>query len=117
MSLQAKPEERRIDRRFTFAQKVYWQETDEFIGFAENISLTGLMLVTKQPIDNLQELSIWFGVDKDEKMLNRIFVSAYRVWQSFTDDGPKLHCYGLHLGNLNEDSKKKIEALLDKLAG
>ncbi len=117
MSIQAQYKERRIERRFAFTQKVYWQDTDEFLGFAENISMTGMMLVTKQPVDSMKELQIWFGVDKEDKRTNRIFLAAYRVWHSFTDDGPDLYCYGLHFSTLDLDAKQKLETLLDKLAG
>ncbi len=96
MKSQLKLNEKRRLKRFSVRLKVYCQKTDALIGYAENLHIEGMMLVTKEPIKADQELQIWFGADKDEKRLNRIFLSTYKVWHSFTDDDERLYYSGLH---------------------
>ncbi len=104
-------EKRRL-KRFSARLKVYSQLTDDLIGYSENLHTEGMMIVTKNPIAKDQELQIWFGATKEEKRLNRIFVSAYKVWESFTNEGERLYYSGLHFVAPSEDVLDKIQTLL-----
>lgn len=74
-----------------------------------------MMIVSKQPIPEKQELQVWFGAAKDEKRLNRIFLSAYKVWNSFNDTEERLYYSGLHFVSPSEDTLDRIQSLLDEL--
>ena len=115
MSVQAKVKENRKYRRYPTRLKVYKQENDELLGYGNNISLGGMHIMSKQLIPEDTILNIWFGVEKDGKKLNRIFVSAYRVWQSFTDTDERVYYSGLHFGGADEDVQNKIQELIYEL--
>jgi len=107
-------EKRRL-KRFSARLKVYSQLTDELIGYSENLHTEGMMIVTKEPLTKNEELQIWFGATKEEKRLNRIFVSAYPVWNSFTDDGDPFYYSGLHFVPPPEKTLDQIQTLLNNL--
>ncbi|MBL1141514.1 MAG: PilZ domain-containing protein [Proteobacteria bacterium] len=115
MNAQLQLKEKRRLKRFSAQLKVYSQINDELIGYSENLHVEGMMIVTKKPIPKDQEIDIWFGVDKEEKRLNRIFVSAYKVWESFTDNDERFYYSGLHFIAPSGDTLDKIQTLLYKL--
>lgn len=114
MLLETQPEikEQRRLQRHSVKLSVYSQETDELIGQAENLHIEGMMIATKNLLPEKQEMRLWFGADKDEKRLNRIFVSAYRVWSSFSDDDERFYYSGLHFIAPPEDTLDQIQELI-----
>lgn len=115
MSAQLQIKEKRRLKRFSARLKVYSQINDELIGYSKNLHIEGMMIVTKEPIQKNQELEIWFGASKEEKRLNRIFVSAYKVWESFTDNGDRFYYSGLHFVAPSEGTLDKIQNLIYSL--
>ena|GEM_PF-4271563 len=113
MSTQLQVNEKRRLKRFSVHLKVYSQLTDELLGYAENLHTAGMMLVSKKPIPEKQEILIWFGATKEEKRLNRIFLSAYKVWNSFTDTEDRLYYSGLHFVSPSEETMDNIELLIE----
>ncbi len=114
MGTQLQTREKRRLKRFSVRRKVYSQLTDELIGYSEDMHLEGMRLVSKDPIPENQELQIWFGVTKEDKRLNRIFASAYKVWSSFTDNDERLYHSGLHFVSPSEDILDKIQLLIEE---
>ncbi len=112
MNAQLQTNEKRRLKRFSARLKVYSQATDELIGYSENLHTEGMMIVTKKSLPNNQELEIWFGATKEEKRLNRIFISAYKVWESMTADGERFYYSGLHFVAPSEDTLDRIQTLL-----
>ncbi|GJM04025.1 MAG: hypothetical protein DHS20C09_00160 [marine bacterium B5-7] len=112
MSAQLQTREKRRLKRFSVRLKVYSQQTDELIGYAENLHIAGMMIATKKPIPSKQELSIWFGASKEEKRLNRIFLTTYKVWESFTDTQDRLYYSGLHFVSPSDETLDKIQDLI-----
>lgn len=115
LSAQLKTNENRRLKRFSVRLKVYSQLTDELLGYAKNLHTEGMMIASKIPIHDNQELEIWFGASKNEKRTNRIFLSAYKVWSSFTDDGNRHYFSGLHFVSPSEDTLDRIQSLLYEL--
>jgi len=115
LSTQLQVSEKRRLKRFSVRLKVYSQLTDKLLGYAENLHTAGMMLASKKLIPEKQEIQIWFGATKEEKKLNRIFLSAYKVWNSFTNTEDRLYYSGLHFVSPSEETMDKIEALLDNL--
>ena len=112
MSAQLKVNEKRRLKRFCARLKVYSQATDELIGYSENLHTEGMMIVSKKSLPKNQELQIWFGATKEDKRLNRIFISAYRVWESMAADGERFYYSGLHFVAPSEDTLDRIQSLL-----
>ncbi len=115
MTAQVQATEKRRLKRFSVRLKVYSQLTDELLGYAENLHIAGMMLASKELIPEKQEIQIWFGTTKDEKRLNRIFLSAYKVWTGFADTEDSLYYSGLHFVSPPEETMDKIQILLDSL--
>jgi len=99
LNSQLKFNEKRRLKRFTVRLKVYSQATDELLGYALNLNIEGMMLVTEEPLLAEQEFQIWFGATKEEKRVDRIFLSAYKVWNSFSDNDDRHYFTGLHFEN------------------
>ncbi len=70
------------------------------------------MLMTEKPVPDNMELELWFGADKEEKRTHRIFVSAYKVWDSFTDDEKRFYYTGLQFISPSESIREQILGLL-----
>lgn len=115
MSSQLKVDEKRRLKRFSVNLKIYSQHSDKLMGYADNLHLEGMMIVTQEPIPKNQELQIWFGAAKEDKRLNRIFLTAYKVWESFTDTENRLYYSGLHFVSPSEETLDKIQLILDEL--
>ena len=115
MGAQLQANEKRRLKRFSSRLKVYSQLTDDLIVYSENLHIEVMMIVTREPIPKNQELQIWFGATKEEKRLNRIFISAYKVWESFTDDDERFYYSGLHFVAPSEEVLDKIQTLLYEL--
>jgi len=115
LNTQLQTKEKRKLKRFSVRLKVYSQQTDELIGYAENLHIEGMMIVSRKPIQNNQEIQIWFGAAKDDKRLNRIFLSAYKVWESFTDNDERFYYSGLHFISPSEETLDRIQSLIDDM--
>ena len=115
MSAQSTITEKRKLKRFSVRLKVYSQQTDELLGYAENLHTEGMMLASLQLIPEEQPLQIWFGTKKEDKRLNRIFLSAYKVWNSFSDTEDRLYYSGLQFISPSEENMNTIQLLLDEL--
>lgn len=108
-------EKRRL-KRFPIKLKVYSQKTDQFIGHARNLHTEGMMILTQLPLPEDQEIQFWLGTTKDDKRLNRIFLSAHKVWASDSDDGKSFYS-GLSFIKPSESTLEQINALLHELNG
>ena len=71
--------------------------------------------MSQAPLPNNQELKLWFGARKDEKKLKRIFVTAYKVWESISTDGKRFYYSGLHFVAPEDETMNKIQELLYNL--
>lgn len=112
LSAQLKIQEKRKLKRFSARLKVYSQLDDEIIGYSENLHTEGMMIITQTPIEKNKQLDIWFGATREEKRLRRIFISAYKVWESFTDNGERFYYSGLHFVPPSESTLDQIQSLI-----
>ena len=115
MNEQSNVAEKRKLKRFSVRLKVYSQQTDELIGYAETLHTEGMMLASLQLLPVHQELQIWFGGAKEDKRSSRISLSAYIVWNSFTDNDDRIYYSGLHFISPSEETTNSIHLLLDDL--
>lgn len=115
MSAQLQLAEKRRLKRFSAKLKVYSQLDDELIGYSENLHTHGMMITTKKPLPKNEEINIWFGATKEEKRLNRIFITAFKVWESISTDGDRFYYSGLHFIDPEEETLDKIQKLIYSL--
>lgn len=115
MSAQLQVIEKRRLKRFSAKLKVYSQSDDKLLGYSENLHTEGMMIVTKTPLPKNKEIHIWFGASKEEKRLNRIFITAYIVWESMSTDGDRFYYSGLHFVAPDEKTLDRIQELLYSL--
>ena len=111
----SKRDERRKLKRFSVRLKVYSQETNEVIGYTNNLHTEGMMMMSMTPLPKGKEIKIWFGTNNGDKEQEKIFLTVYRVWSSFTEDVPRLYCSGLHYDNPSYEALDKIQGLIDDL--
>jgi hypothetical protein len=107
--------ENRKLKRYSVRLKVFTQESDELLGYAEELHTEGIRIKSKESIPDKKEIKIWFGgsgVDEKEK---RIAVTAYRVWSSFQDTVPRFYYSGLHFINPSEETLDSIQELIDEI--
>jgi len=84
--------------------------TGELLGFAENIHMEGMKIMSKLPIPANKELMVW--LEKTDAHL-RIPVSISRVWSSFLDSDPVIYYSGVHLINPTRETLDGLQALID----
>jgi hypothetical protein len=112
---QLKPIEKRQLKRFSVRLKAYSQKTNKVLGYVVNLHTEGMMLMSKATLPENKEIKIWFGAGNRGELQNKISITVYRVWSSFTETIPRLYCTGLHYINPSDEALDKIKALTDDL--
>ena len=107
--------EKRKLKRYSVSLNVYSQESDELIGYAENLHREGMLMATQNPLDNQKEYKIWFGGKKDDANSDRILISAYCVWESGKDNKRGIYYSGMMFSKPSKEAVEKIQALIDKV--
>lgn len=115
--LEALSAERRKFTRYSCRLKVYLEESNQLLGYAEDIHLEGMRLKSEQPTQENTELKVWFGLSPHDKDASRkISLSMYRVWSGFSDCENRFHYSGMHFSNPSEDALDGIQELIHDLA-
>ena len=104
--------ERRRAKRYSIRLKVFEQETNTLLGYCEDISNSGLRLMSKTLPPSSKELKVWLdGTGNDYG----IKLTLFRVWSSVTDTVPRYFYSGMHIVDPNEQTLDKIQDLIDDL--
>ena len=69
--------------------------------------------MSEEPPPMKKEIKLWLGAAIEEAEENRISLSAYTVWSSFSDTIPRLYNSGLHFINPSENAMDRIQKLID----
>ena len=109
------PVEKRQLKRFSVRLKVYSQETNEVLGYVVNLHTMGMLLMSMTTLPENKEIKIWFGTKNGDEEQEKIFLTLYRVWSSFTENVPRLYYFGLHYVNPSDEALDKIQGLIDGL--
>ena len=109
--------EKRQLKRYTVRLKVHRQDNGALLGYAEDMNVKGMMLMSKDPIPDKQEINIWFGADNTDLEENKIVVTVYKIWGAFTDTVPRLYSSGLQFIAPSNDAMDAIEELINELDG
>ena len=107
-------EEKRKLKRYLIRLKVIDRETGALLGFAEDIHMGGMKVMSKQPIPAQQELKVWLG--KEDTHL-KIPITIFRIWSSFMDTDPVVYYAGVHFINLTDAAMDSIQTLIDTEEG
>jgi len=106
---------RRALKRYSVNLRVFNQETGAIVGYAKDLSISGMKLMSEEPIPEKTEIQIWFGASQDDKEEERIKLTAFSVWGSFTDTEPRHYYTGLHFSDPSEAALDRIQALIHSL--
>ncbi len=112
---QLKLVEKRQLKRYSVRLKVHLQETNEVLGYVVNLHKKGMMLMSMATLPENKEINIWFGTTNVNEKQEKIFLTVYKVWSSFTENVPRLYCCGLHYVNPSDEALYKIQGLTDGL--
>ena len=106
---------RRNTPRFSVNLKVYEQGSRNILGYARDLSIQGLQLMSTEPLSMRQEIRLFLDPGDTRDTESRIELSAYGVWTSFTDTMPRLYYSGLHFIEPSEQTQDRILELLEAL--
>jgi len=115
MTLHKLTENRKL-KRYSARLKVYGQETSELLGYAENLNIEGMKLMSEAPLPEENEIQIWFGASKEDEGERQISLLASRIWSSFSDTNPRFYYFGLHFTKPSEEALDSIQELIDELS-
>ena len=104
--------ERRKTKRFSTRLRVFEQETNTLVGYCDDISISGLKLMSSVPPPANKELRVWLdGAGK----VDGIPLTLFRVWNSVTDTEPRYYYAGMHIVEASERALDRIQELIDDL--
>ncbi len=70
------------------------------------------MLVSTGPIPTMTEIQIWIELPGEEAP-DKIEMTAFTAWSSFSDSRPIYYCTGFHFVDPTEDKLDRIQAYID----
>lgn len=111
--------EERIDKRkikrFKTQLKVFVHETDELLGYAEDLNIKALKLRSLAPIvDDGKVIQLWFRTSNDSENEKKLILSARKRWGTFSYTDPRIFNAGLNFIDLTEESLDSIQELISE---
>ena len=104
--------ERRKAKRYSTRLKVFERASDTLLGYCEDISISGLRLMSETPPPPNEELNVWLGRSDNEE---GIPLTLFRTWNSVTDTVPRYYYSGMHIVSPDEETLDKLQELIDDL--
>ena len=104
--------ERRRAKRFSTRLKVYDRETNNLLGYCEDLSFTGVRLMSEAPIPENRELTVLLDHADDG---TGILLTLFRVWQAVSESVPRYYYTGLHIVNPDEETLDNLQDLIHEL--
>ncbi len=114
MSAQSENLERRTEPRYRCNVNVYAQDETMRLGYAIDLSIEGMLLVTEQPLNPEQRYELTFGSNNSEDTTNPLKMCAYAMW-SEDDDSNGLYYTGMRFTELTATSVQHIDQILFEL--
>ena len=105
--------ENRRFKRHTVRLKVFYEETGELLGYAEDLHIEGMRIASKNVIPNETEIRLCLATEDEQK---QIPLRAYRIWSSFFDTVPVFYYSGLHFIDPTPKALDDIQAIIDELS-
>jgi len=106
--------ERRRAKRFSARLKIYDCETGDLIGYCEDLSISGLRLMSETPLPANKEIRAW--LDRNENNSGTgISLTLFRVWQAFSETARRYYYTGMHIINPDEQTLDQLQDLIDNL--
>ena len=106
------PAERRKSKRYSVRLKVYEQETGKMLGYADDISIHGIRLMSNEPIQAKNEISVWLDKTEDNPGIS---LTLYRIWSSISDTEPSYYYAGMYFISPSVESLDAVQELINDL--
>ncbi len=104
--------ENRRFKRHTVRLKVFYEETGELLGYAEDLHIEGMGIASKKVIPNETEIHLNLTTEDEQK---QIPLRAFRIWSSFYDTLPIFYYSGLHFIDPSQQVLDDIQEIIDEL--
>ena len=107
-------ERRRLGRRhILFYSRVFNRKTGVFLGYMDNLTEAGLMIISETPIDINQ--SFLLRIDLPEDIYNKPFLNfaAESVWCR-SDVDPNFFNAGFKLNSISNEDKDIIKQIIEE---
>ncbi len=111
MVLQKLAENRKF-KRHRVRLKVIDQQTGELLGYAEDLHIEGMRLISKKLFAPQTEINCWLVKDEETE---KIPLTAFRVWSSFYDTVPVFYYSGFHFVNPTSAALDSIQDIIREL--
>ena len=86
--------------------------TSEELGYLSDLSLEGLMLISKNPKEIEKDIDLYIELPEEPRFLqNKIIIAARTIWCE-ADIDPRLYNIGFQFKNLNEKDRIIIEKMI-----
>ncbi|MEZ5585194.1 MAG: PilZ domain-containing protein [Candidatus Competibacteraceae bacterium] len=108
------PEKRNLQRWHLFLYlRVFDQQTGELLGNLVDISESGLMMISDQPIPKGKAFDLWVDVPHEEGERERLHLKAHSRW-SGKDVNPDFYDNGFQIDSIDLLTLAKIQQLINK---
>lgn len=107
-------EKRNLRRwQLIFYLRVFEEETGQLLGYVVDISTSGLMLISDQPIPIGQDYNLWLDIPQDEAgQRSKISLHARSLW-SRKDVNPDFLDTGFCLVDVTTEQVHRIQLIID----
>ncbi len=107
------PEKRGLKRwHLIFYLRVFDQDTGKLLGYIVDISTSGMMLISDQPLPVHKEYRLYVDVPQEEGQRERVFLKALSLWSS-KDINPDFFDTGFRLLDLTMEQLYKVQLIID----
>lgn len=107
-------EKRKLPRKYLMAySSVYEQSTGRTLGYLCDITLDGLMVISKENLDVNKEIELYIDLPEIPSFTEKILKIKARVAWSRPDLDPKLMNIGFQFVELAEENKPIISQMIE----
>jgi len=107
-------EKRKLPRKYLMAySSVYEQSTGRTLGYLCDITLDGLMVISKENLEIDKVIDIYIDLPEIPSFIEKILKIKARVAWSRPDLDPRLMNIGFQLVDLAEDNKPVISKMIE----
>ncbi len=107
-------ERRKLPRKYLMIfSSVRDNNTSEELGYLSDLSLEGLMLISKTPKEAEKEIELYIELPEEPNFLQKkIIIAARTIWCE-ADIDPRLYNIGFKFKNLSQKDKAVIEKMIE----
>jgi hypothetical protein len=107
-------EKRKFDRKqLLYYVKVFHQKTGELAGYLADISAEGLMLFSRESVEENKGFSFRINLDEEFQMKEKLVFDARSVWCR-PDANPEYHIIGFEFSGIDQARIDMIKYIIEK---